>query len=300
MSKYESLARYNLIIKKLRKRPASFQEIEEYLKIESEIQERDFLISKRTFQRDVKDIASLYNIYIVYDFSRKVYHIEYEDQPEANERILEAFDTFHALNIKERLSEYIHYENRKPRGTEHLYGVLHAIKNQLRIAFDYHKYWEEGTSRRTVEPYALKEFKSRWYALGKEVATEEVKIFALDRMAALEILKKKFQLPQDFDIHGHYRYSYGIMHPNADRPETVVLSFDPLQGKYIKSLPLHHTQKILLDTKEELRVQLQLYLTHDFFMELMSHGPALKVLEPRSLVERMRETVQKLQGIYEG
>jgi hypothetical protein len=52
--------RYSLIIKKLRKRETTFKEISDYLAFESELQDYDFNVSKRTFQRDVKDIFSLY------------------------------------------------------------------------------------------------------------------------------------------------------------------------------------------------------------------------------------------------
>src|SRR5690606_41015508 len=92
MSKRESLARYSLIIKKLRKRSATFAEIEDYLALESEVQGYNFNVSKRTFQRDRDDIRSLYNIDILFDFSKKVYYIDFDGQPEASERILEAFD----------------------------------------------------------------------------------------------------------------------------------------------------------------------------------------------------------------
>ena len=109
MSKRESITRYSLIIKKLRKSPATFNEISEYLLLESELQEYNFNVSKRTFKRDIEDISSLYNIDIVYDFSRKVYYIDFDEQPEVNERIFEAFDTFNALNISDRLSDYIHF-----------------------------------------------------------------------------------------------------------------------------------------------------------------------------------------------
>ena len=78
MSKRESTSRNHLIIKKLRQNPATFQEIVDYLLLESEIQAYDFNISKRTFQRDVIDIRSIYNIDIQYDRSRKIYFIDNE------------------------------------------------------------------------------------------------------------------------------------------------------------------------------------------------------------------------------
>ena len=299
MSKRESIARYNLIIKKLRKRPATFAEIEEYLALESEIQAYNFNISKRTFQRDRDNIRSLYNIDILFDFSKKVYYIDFEEQPEANERILEAFDTFNALNLTDRLSKHIHFEKRKPQGTEHLYGVLHAIKNQIQIKFVYQKYWEDELTERIVEPYALKEFKNRWYVLSKVLGDDKIKSFALDRLTDLEILNKKFNFPKDFDVNEHYRYCFGIISPNGHQPEDVILSFNAFQGKYIKSLPLHDSQQILIDNEHELRIQLKLFITHDFFMELLSFGENLKVLKPQSLIDDLKSTVRNIQSIYE-
>ncbi len=137
MSTTESLSRYNLIIKKVRRYPATFKEIEDYLKFESELQGYDYLISKRTFQRDLNNIRSIFNIDILFDFSRKVYYIEVDQETEVNKRIMEAFDTFNALNISERLSDYIHFEKRRSQGTENLYGILHAIKNHVQYSTPY-------------------------------------------------------------------------------------------------------------------------------------------------------------------
>lgn len=299
MSKRESIARYNLIIKKLRKCPANFTEIEDYLALESEIQAYNFNISNRTFQRDRDDIRSLFNIDILYDFSKKVYYINFDEQPEANERILEAFDTFNALNLTDRLSKHIHFEKRKPQGTEHLYGVLHAIKNRLQIKFVYQKFWEDGISERTIEPYALKEFKNRWYILSKDLGDANVKSFALDRLSDLEILKRKFDFPENFDVNDHFRYCFGIVSPNDHQPEDIILSFNTKQGKYIKSLPLHDSQQILVDNDIELRIKLKLFITHDFFMELLSFGQNVKVIQPHNLINYLKNTVKNIQMKYE-
>ncbi|PKP21243.1 MAG: WYL domain-containing protein [Bacteroidetes bacterium HGW-Bacteroidetes-20] len=298
MSKREYIARYTLIIQMLRKHPATFAEIEDYLALESDIQGYNYSISKRTFQRDLEDIRSLYNIYIQFDFSRKVYYIDFENQPEATERILEAFDTFNALNLSDRLSNNIHFEKRRPQGTENIYGLLHAIKNQVQIKFSYQKFWEDHLSLRNVEPYALKEFKNRWYVLAKDLKDKQVKSFALDRLSDLDISKKRFQLPNDFNVNDHYKYCFGIISPNDNPIEEIILSFTEEQGKYIKTLPLHHTQEILTDTKKEFRIKLQLYITHDFKMELLSYGDKVKVIAPKSLAEDIKKTLRDALGRY--
>ncbi len=298
MSKRESITRYNLIIKKLRKNPASFKEIVEYLAFESELQGYNFYVSQRTFQRDLNDIRSIYNINIQYDFSRQAYYIDLDEQMEVNERILEAFDTFNALNITDRLSNHIHFEKRRPRGTENLYGLLHAIKNQLQIAFTYQKYWEDELTKRITEPYALKEFKNRWYVLANDLKDNLVKSFALDRLTGLEITKKHFPFPKDFDVNAYYQYCFGIISSNGRPPEEIILSFDPLQGKYIKSLPLHENQTILIDNEGELRIKLKLCISHDLIMELLSYGESVKVLNPETLAKELREIHQSAYKQY--
>jgi len=292
MSKRESIARYNLIIKKLRKQPAKFSEISKYLSFESDLQEYNFNVSKRTFQRDIEDIRSVYNIDIQYDFSRKVYFIDFDEQPQINERILEAFDTFNALNISDRLSSFIHFEKRRPQGTENLYGLLHAIKNKFQITFLYQKFWEDETTFRTTEPYALKEFKNRWYVLANDLKDRKVKSFALDRLTDLEITKKKFQHPIDFDVNEHFKHCFGIVSANEEKPQEIILSFNSFQGKYIKSLPFHESQEILKDNEDELIVKLTLFVTHDFFMEILSLGENVKVLHPDSLINDLKTTYE--------
>lgn len=289
MSKREVLSRYNLIINKLRKKPASFKEIHDYLERESEIQEYKFTCSKRTFKRDLEDIRSLFQIDINYDFSRKTYSIDDADQPEVNNRMLEAFDTFQALNLSDGLSSYIHFEKRKPQGTENLYGLLHAVKNHLTIKFNYQKFWDSEASERKAEPYALKEFKNRWYVLAKDNKDNSIKSFALDRLTNLEIKVKKFKYPKDYNVEEQYKYCFGIISPTAEKPEEIILSFNAHQGKYIKTLPLHHTQEVILDIDNELQIKLKLYLTHDLIMELLSYGINMKVLEPEVLIKEMND-----------
>lgn len=298
MSKRESISRYAIIIKKLRKIPSTFDEIADNLLRESELQSYNFNVSKRTFQRDLDDIRSLYNIDIQYDFSRKVYYINNEEEPEVNERILEAFDTFNALNVSDRLSKYIHFEKRRPQGTENLYGLLHGIKNCLQITFSYQKFWEEEADSRTLEPYALKEFKNRWYIIGKDAKDQKVKSFALDRLTDLDITKRTFKYPNDFDIEAIYKHCFGIISPNGKKPQEIILSFDPIQGKYIKSLPLHESQQIIIDTEDELQIKLDLCVSLDFIMELLSYGENVKVLKPASLVEEIKTEHRKAFGQY--
>jgi hypothetical protein len=287
MSKRESIARYGLIISKLRRGPASFNEIDFFLQNQGDVDGCCYSISQRTFQRDIHDIYHIHKIEIKFDYANKVYYIAFEENDHLGQRMLEAFDTFNALNTTERISQYIHFENRRPQGTENFNGLLHAIRNNLVIEFTYYKFWDQNITQRTLEPYALKEFLNRWYVVGKDIKDNRIKSFGLDRLSELNITKKPFK-PNGFNVNEYYQHCFGIIAPNAEIPSEVILSFTPYQGRYIKSMPLHKSQNILVDNDEELRIKLKVFITEDFTMEILSHGERVKVIEPKSLVDEIR------------
>ena len=222
MSKRAFLSRYLLIIKKLKSKPYStLEEISSYIdnKLEYlQMQDEDLNMgfSRRTFQRDMKEIKDLFGFDIEYSRANKGYFINHNEMDNMNfQRMIEAFDLFNSLNLSQDLSPFVHLEKRRPQGTENLYGLLHAIKNKFQIKFDYEKFWEEEITRRTSEPYAMKEFKNRWYVIAKDLKDGNVKTFALDRLTNLEITNGKFEYPKDYNIEENYRYCFGIINPNA-------------------------------------------------------------------------------------
>jgi len=305
MSKRGYISRYLLILKKLKIKPYStYEELQAYIENQFDylqMQDDNLQIgfSKRTLQRDIKEIRNVFGIDIEYSKSQKGYFISQNNNENMNfQRMMEAFDMFNSLNLAQDLTPFIHLEKRRPQGTDNLYGLIHAIKNRLQIKFTYQKFWEEELSQRLVDPYALKEFKNRWYILAKDSKDNNIKSFALDRLTNLEITNQTYQYPDDYNIEQSYRYCFGIISPNDEEPQNIILSFDPFQGKYIKTLPLHDTQQVLVDNDVEMKVKLKLCLTHDLVMELLSFGDNMKVIEPKSLADQIKQAHEKAYRQY--
>jgi predicted DNA-binding transcriptional regulator YafY len=180
-------------------------------------------------------------------------------------------------------------ESRRPSGTENIHGLLHAIKNKLSIAFLYQKFDEETPSSRTVHPLGLKEFRNRWYLMAQDTKDNQIKSFGVDRISHLRISDRIFSWPSAYSIEEQFRNCFGIISPADNKPERIVLSLDAFAGKYIKTLPLHPSQKILKEDDEEIYFELHLCITHDLMMELLSHGDSLKVIKPVSLARKLKQ-----------
>jgi len=297
MAKQDYIFRYLTIIKKLRRsKEATFEEIRDHLQKESEFQDRPFAFSNRTFLRDINEIRSLFKIDIQYNFSTKVYYIADDQQSDMSNRMLESLDTINSLRVVSDVSKYMFFEKRQAIGTEHFHGLLHAIKNRIVLKLTYQKYQDDESSVRLLEPYALKESKGRWYLFARDLNDKKLKTFGLDRVLEFENTSKRFDYPVNLDVNEIFRYCFGVINLEDYKPEDLIISLTPDQGKYINSYPLHESQSVIENNDEELRIKLKICITHDLIMELLSLGESVEVIEPEwlrgDLADRLRKTLK--------
>lgn len=299
MSKKQFIKRHHLIINKLRSNPCSFKELQDYLEKNSIDDEENYVISKRTFERDVNEIREIYKIDIEYNRSQNAYEITQDADEVKTDRLIESFQIFNALSISDSVSNHIIIEKRKHFGTDNMHGLLHAIKNQLELKFTHEKFWKENNEKqiRLVFPLALKEARNRWYLVVQDPKDSVYKTFGLERISDLEITRKKFDYPKDFNPDVKFKYSFGII-TDGTKPEKIKLWLSHNQANYIKSLPLHHSQKVVSENETECIIELYMSPTYDFVMELLSMGSEIKVLEPKILQEEIKSKLLKTLNLY--
>lgn len=245
-------------------------------------------LSERSFQKDIENIRTQFGINIVYCPHNQGYRIEQDYGASLDlEQILEPFEVFNALQGHTELSNYVKSEPYQPAGTHHLSKLLYAIKNTLRINITYMKFGATEPSVRSLDRYLIRHFRGRWYVIGRLTSTSEFKTFGLDRILDLEVTKELFKKDPVFNYEMKFKNSFGIYASDEGQIEDVELSFSELDGHYIKSSPLHHSQHILSDDERGLKIGLKLKITNDFVMELLSLSSSLSVIRPAWLKEKM-------------
>ena len=298
MSKLIYFKRYLYVIDRLRSRPCSFNELQEHVmrKLEKDDIDMTFEYAIRTFERDKKDIATLFGIYIHYNRTDKTYAIdEAEIEDQSVTRMIDAFSIHHALQEGNKLSPSVFLEKRKSLGTEHIYGIIHAIQNRHILNFTYQKHWEDFKSQRKVYPIAVKESQQRWYLVALDKKDDTVKTFGLDRITDMKITDTTFK-PFAFSVEKEFRNAFGVL---RDSPaEKVTLQFSKMQGEYIKTFPLHESQSITAETGDFVTFEIYIHLTHDFIMELLRYANNVKVLTPENLIDTMKERIEQMTNLY--
>lgn len=298
MAKNEQMLRLLFIEEFLRRRKdrgATYPEIADYL--ESQFAEKglELKFTERTFQRDKLAIADVFGIQISYSRKRNAHFIEEEELELSQESVFDQLLLVEAYRETKGKADVMFFEPRRARGLEHLNGLIHAITQKKVLSFTYQKFWENEKSSKVVMPYALKEFKNRWYLLAADYQAKNpsffLKTYGLDRISDLNISNTSFKR-ENIDIEKAYKNSFGIISTLGKETQEILLKFDREQANYIKALPLHHSQTVIAENETETIFRVSLVPTYDFQREILSYGKRVQVLAPESFIQELKAEVE--------
>ena len=249
-------------------------------------------LSERQFHRYTDAVEELFDIEIKYSRTQRGYIVadrEGIDNMGVRKWLIQTFSVNNILHESQDLKNRILLEN-VPSGQQHLTTIVDAMRESVALSMTYHSFHREESSTFEVEPYCVKLFEQRWYMFGKSEGYDELRLYALDRIKALEPTERKFKLPKKFDAAKFFEDYYGIIIGDEDFDiEPVALKVDSWQSKYLRTLPLHHTQ-VEVERNEEYSIfEYRLCPSFDFRKKILSMGATTEVLAPAELIAKVRE-----------
>ena len=183
-----------------------------------------------------------------------------------------------------------------PAGEEYLDTITRAIRTNRRLRIGYKKFEAEGYEK-TVCPYSLKLFRQRWYLLASlsasgssqgESDADQMRIYALDRMTMVELTDETFEMPADFSPQEYFSEYFGVLTNDTPMAHVIVRAHKWMPN-YLRTLPLHHSQRELSSTPDYADFSFDIRPTSDFLGELLRHSDGIEVLEPLDVREKMRQ-----------
>jgi len=279
-------------------------------------------IGKRTIQADIQFMRSDklgYNAPIIV-FDRKYY--TYEDPnysitnipvtdvdmgklSEAVE-VLKQFKNFShftdLLGIIQKLEDKIYSEktklqpiidfdkNENLRGLEFLDTIYKAILNKKVVNISYKSFKAKNKNDIQLHPYLLKEYRNRWFVLGRKSKTEPLVNFALDRIITLKIIENEFYIEnEDFNPTEYFKNVIGVSVKPNKKVEIIHLSVNNEIAPYILTKPLHHSQKIVSNSKTNTEITIEVIPNLELEKEILSFAENVTVISP----EKFRNQIKK-------
>lgn len=257
-------------------------------------------MTRLTFNRYRTAIEEIFGINIECQRKGYQYYIENDDILKSNSLIHWMIDS---LSVGNMLMDSLSMKDRIlleniPSGKMHLQPIINAMKQGKKIRIEYQRFGKQEVRRITVEPYAIKVFKQRWYVLTNDDKWEMPAVYALDRIVTLKETDEDFVFPTEFDAETFFKDCYGVLCGTNDKAQKIVLRAYPPYVNYLRTLPLHSSQKELDSTPEYADFELYLRPTFDFRQELLCQGDEVEVLEPKAFREEMKQMAQKIVNRY--
>ena len=211
--------------------------------------------------------------------------------------LLNTYGTAETLSSNLSIHDRILTEN-IPSSQDYLSTVLEAMKSNNMLHITFKAFTMKEPKRFLVEPYCVKMSAQRWYMLARNTEHKNLRLYSLDRIEAVEISNTRFVLPDDFNAKDYFAEFFGIVLDESVPLQTIILRADKYHQNYMRTLPLHPTQREIFACDDYADFELRLRPTYDFYMKLMSFGNMIKVLEPKTLQEEICKWLENTIEMY--
>lgn len=279
--------------------PISFKEIAQRWEQSSLYDNKKLAI--RTFHNHREAIEELFYIRIVCDERTNKYYIAEQGELAKNglsSWLLNAFSMSNILTESQSLGSRVQVEE-IPSAQCYLTELLAAMRENRRVKVVYQPFVAEAPFELVLQPLFVKLYDRRWYLYANKPSDEKIKLYALDRMHAVKVQEERFVLPANFDPKTYTRNAFGVAIYDEVPPCTIRIRAHAGLAAYLRTLPLHHSQRELETTNRYADFEYFVAPTQEFYLKLMSYGWQIEVLSPERVRTLMYWRIMKAAVIYD-
>jgi len=252
-------------------------------------------IPERTFHHHRRAIEETFHISIKCN-SRGEYYIEEEEsEREAAFRryVFNSYMINNTLNDNPGVAKYIMVDE-IPSSREFLPVVIDAIQQHKKISFDYAGFTRVIPDRNIrYSPLFVKLYKQRWYMIGIKEKNGKIRTYALDRVKKMHLLNEDAE-KSDYSPEDIFEYCLGVTQSQAS-PRNIRLRVTAKQAKYLRALPLHHTQQEVFVCDDYSVFTYRLKINYELVHDILGFGESVLVESPTELrvavVTEMQNTI---------
>lgn len=150
--------------------------------------------------------------------------------------------------------------------------------------------------QRVICPYALEPTPSGIYVIGHDSWSDEIRTFKLDRLESAAVLKKKFTIPEDFDLEARLASGWRIM--AGDEVNEVVLRFAPEVNAQVRERQWHPSQTIETTPAGGCLLRVQVAEPLEMKPWIRSWGAQVEVLAPGWLRADLAAEMRQAAALY--
>lgn len=240
---------------------------------------------------------------------------DYEVMQEAVDmlRQLQDFDQFAEMSdVVNRLQDKLAVtkNNRKPivhfdnvpdlKGLRLLNPLYSHIAHKQTLRIMYQSFTAREPREFILCPYLLKEFRNRWFLFGSKADDLLLFNLPLDRIVSVEPSDVPFRENPEFDAEHFFDDVIGVSKNIHDKAKCVKFWASAEQSRYIKTKPLHPSQRLLSEDEKDRSCifSIKVVINFEMYSVFMSYGLGVKILSPQKSVKYMSEMLKDAAALY--
>jgi predicted DNA-binding transcriptional regulator YafY len=203
------------------------------------------------------------------------------------------------LSLSAHSTKIIEFDqNQYLKGLEHISPIYTAILNQQTLNLVYQSFKSNESQTFIFHPYYLKQYNNRWYVWGMNHDTQWIMNLALDRITEIKEGKTKYTKNKEIDFAEYFEDIIGVTKNKEDEPEKIILKISQDLFPYIETKPLHGSQKIIQRETSFTIISLELIPNYELESLILSYGPGMIILEPKTLKDNLLAKIEKMKTNY--
>ncbi|MCX2744167.1 WYL domain-containing protein [Mangrovivirga sp. M17] len=187
-------------------------------------------------------------------------------------------------------------KNENLKGLEYIDPIYHSILNKKVLELEYQSFKARKSNTFFFHPALLKEFRNRWFVLGKKNERSGYVLLALDRINDLKITNNKIIQFDQSEITDFFKHVIGVS--TGGPLHEVILLIDHSNAPYVLTKPIHHSQEIISKSDEGVTIKLHLQLNFELEREILGFGDRIKVLSPPRLRSIIKQRLNHSIDLY--
>ena len=197
------------------------------------------------------------------------------------------------FGLKDSEEKIISYDsNIDYAGYEHIAPMFNAISNKQVLWLKFESF--KGDSYEyEFHPYHLKQYNNRWFVFGRNCPMDNNQWnVPLDRIADFKEIDGTY-VPNITDWEDYFYDIIGVTKPMDAGIQTIELEFSADQAPYVKTKPIHPSQRTSGLEEGRLLVKLKLIPNYELEKTILGFGEHVKVVSPELLRISIRERIEK-------
>lgn len=190
-------------------------------------------------------------------------------------------------------------KNENLKGLEHIDPIFKSITSKNCISITYQSFKARTADTFNFHPFLLKEFKNRWFVLGKKKIKANYLLLALDRIDSLQQTDLPVIHADETEIINYFNDVVGVTVNQGDSPVEVRLLLDHQTTPYVLTKPIHHSQRVIEKNKHGAIISLFVQINFELEKEILGFGDSVKVISPSRFRSRIKNKLVNALDIYE-